>query len=168
MSLGQAIGEVMKEHGLTAAELGIPYSDSMMRKVRSGTRKLAPDVAPIVASRLDKSVVYLEMWQELTDGVGPEWLDGSDIEHHRSSLKERLLREIGEAVQALTEFDTSRPPVRMTEREKRTVRDKMMELLDVISFCYTFLAIICDEFEFSFKEIHAMHHKRLKQAGLVS
>lgn len=168
MSLGQEVVEALKERGMTPQEAGIPYSRSMLGKIKRGERKIAKDIAPIVTTKLDKSVVYLKAWHELTGGVGPEFLDGRDIEFHRATLKERLLREFEEAVKALMEFDTSKPPDRVTDRELRVARERLMELLDSFSFGYTFLSIICDEYGFSFKDLHAQHHARLKQAGLVN
>ncbi|MFB5192695.1 hypothetical protein [Alicyclobacillus fastidiosus] len=166
MSLGQAIGDAMKELGLAVDDLDIPYGDSMIRKIRSGARKPAPDIMPLLADKLNSPEVSIKAWRELTN-TGPAFLDGINIELHRSSMKDRLLREFAEAVDAVRNFDTSKPPGRETDHERRSRKAHLMEVMDSLVFGYMYVAVICMEYGDSFKELHDVHFSRLKSLGLV-
>ncbi|GMA64725.1 helix-turn-helix domain-containing protein [Alicyclobacillus fastidiosus] len=167
MSLGQVIKEVRKARGLSQTDLGIPYGQSMIGRIERDERRVAPDIAPILVDKLDHPAVSITAMHEMTGGVGPVYLNGDNVDLHRSSVRERCLHEMSESMDAIQRFHTSKPPERETERERNQRKEHLLEVLDSIVHEYMYVAVQCEEYGFSFKELHNAHYAKLRSLRLV-
>lgn len=159
--------EARKERGLLPGDLGLPYDDSMIRKIETGARKVAKDVAPMLIERLDDAAVTLAAIREFV-GIGPAWLDGENVDTHRSAIRESCMREMLESIEAIERFATFKPPISETDHERKKRKEHLFEVLDSIVYQYMYVAVQCSEYGFSFKELHDAHYAKLRSLRLVS
>jgi len=164
--VAQAMKISMTERHIKTDELGLPYSESMVRKIKSGERHAAKDVAPQIAEALDHYAVLCEIGREATAGFGPVYLSG--VDKHRSAGKELGLIELKEAWDHLEEIRTLKPPNQLTSKERDHVRHCLMELLDAGNACYHIFGSFCEQYGFSPLQLSRDHYARLRAMGYVT
>jgi transcriptional regulator with XRE-family HTH domain len=168
VSVGQAIRISRSARNIGQEDLSaVGYTRSMIGKIERGERKLAKDMAPRLAEKVRHPALAFACAVEFSGGYGSCWLDGPNVDSHRSAVKEQAEIEIGEAMQTLHGFCSSKPPESLTEGERKRLHGLLMELLDArqwIDFC---AAVYCEDYGFDFLGINIEHHKRLKSMRLV-
>lgn len=162
MSIAQALKTSRKDRGLKQSELEIPYSDSMVSMIERGDRHIAPDVAPMLAQKLDHPALFAEIARELTGGFGPAWLNGPNVDLHRSSVREKCLEELREAMAAIEKFAASRPPGAETEMDRKARYEHLLQAFDAIVALFHYIGIQCLEYGFSMLKLSRDHYAKLK------
>ncbi|QQE80887.1 helix-turn-helix domain-containing protein [Alicyclobacillus sp. SO9] len=167
MSVGQAIRDRRKEQGLKASDLGLPYTDSMIRKIESGERRLAKDVAPQLAQSLDHPALYFALAREYSGGFGPAWLDGENVDLHRSSVREKCIEELEEALVWLDKSASNRPPEAETTSQRKGRREHLLQVMDAAQACYVYVGVQCEAYGFSLLDISKEHYNKLRSLRYV-
>lgn len=161
--LGLALREARLVKNFTQESVGnIGFcSGKMISKIERGERQISIDVLEKVTKTLDDPRLYMEAANEITGGVfGVSWLDGDMVDLHRSSVKEKSIEELQEAIDAISAVKTSDNP-RFCKIEQREVAKKsILEMIDVFDAAAHYIAIYCREYGFSPKELFYEHNQK--------
>ena len=172
MSIGAIIEEVCQTRNLTQKELGRMgnISPKTVSAIKLGRRNAAKDVLYTWAENLDSPRVYIEMVREAGGGVyGTRWLDGENVDLHRTSVFMKTGEELKEAVQALamTERFVINNPERITEDEKAQIKEALMQCLDARVAIDTLVAVKCETYGLSVRGLFLEHQQKLEQRGYL-
>ncbi len=154
MSIGAVIEEICQTKGLTQKELGNigNISPKTVSAIKLGRRNAAKDVLNSWAEKLDCPRVYLEMVREAGGGVyGTIWLDGENVDLHRTSVFMKTGEELREALEALgsTEKHIINHPNQVREEEKTQIKEALMQCLDARVAIDTLVAVKCEAYGLS-------------------
>jgi transcriptional regulator with XRE-family HTH domain len=161
MSVAQGLVISRTARGLRQGDLP-GYTQTMVSMIERGERKLAKEAAPLIADKLDHPALYFELQREVTGGVGPAWLNGPNVDLHRSAVREKAKEEFTEAIDAIDRFATCKPPAAETEQERKKRWDHLLQVLDAIEAGYMYIAIQCEEYGFSMKQLSKAHYDKLR------
>lgn len=167
VSISQGIEIGMKARGMRLKDLDVPLAPSTKSMIKNGKRNLPRDLAGKIVEQLRHPALPMAVVVDET-GVGSVWLDGPNIDIHRSSVKERAVVEIQEALEALIRFRSSNPPCLMTDGDHRKLNDLFMELLDAREWIDFAVAIFCEDYGHDFLHVNSEHRRRLRSMKLVS
>lgn len=162
MSVGQALRVSRRAAGSKQSEVRVPYSQSMLAKIETGKRRVAPDMAPRIGQALDHPAILLELAREMSGGWGAPWLDGPNVDLHRAAVRERCLEELDEAVTAIKEWCACKPPSTETEGERKRRYEHLMEAMDGVVALSTYIGVQCTEYGFSMLQVSRDHYAKLK------
>ncbi len=160
MSVSRALRVSREARGKKQSNLGVPYAQNMISSIETGTRKVAKDMAPRLTQALDHPALYLEMAREFT-GIGPAWLDGPNVDLHRSSVREKTIEELQEAVEYISSIDTHKPPYAQTEREQKRRQEHLLQVMDGIEWSWMYIGVQCEEYGFSMAQLWQQHHAKM-------
>lgn len=172
MSIGAVIEQVCQTRNLTQKELGIigKISDKTVSAIKLGRRNAPKDVLHSWAERLDSPRVYLEMVREAGGGVyGTRWLDGENVDLHRTSVFVKTEEELREALEALgsTEKHIINHPNQVREEEKTQIKEALMQCLDARVAIDTLIAVKCETYGISIRGLFLEHQHKLEQRGYI-
>jgi len=151
---------------VTQKELGqqLHLSRSMIAEIEAGRKRLPRDVARKAVETLNCGFYAIEVAAELA-GISIGKLDGDSIDLHRSSLKEKSLEELQEAISQISATSLSRKP----DRFDRVARDEIFkvieESMDVVVVLMNFIASICREYGFSWNDVWQSERRKLEAKG---
>jgi len=166
LSVSQGLGVSLAARGMLLKDINVPLAESTKSMIKNGKRKMPRDLVRTFQEQVGHPAFAMGAAVELT-GVGSMWLNGPNVDIHRSSVKERAVIEIQEALEALVRFRSSNPPAAMTESDHRKLGELLTELLDArqwIDFC---AAVLCEDYGKDFLQANEEHHRRLKSLRLV-
>lgn len=166
MSLPQAIRISRVERGIRQDEFP-GYTQQMVSAIERGKRDIAEDMAPVFAEKLDHPAMYLELARELTGGYGPAWLDGPNVDLHRSSVRERCLDEMREAIDFIEREPASVLPAVETEADKQRRYEHLVQCFDAIVALNAYIGVQCLEYGFSMLKLSKDHYSKLKARRYV-
>lgn len=172
MSIGAIIEEVCRNRGLTQNELGKMgnISPKTVSAIKTGRRNAAKDVLSTWAEKLDNPRIYMEMVKEAGGGVyGSTWLDGENVDLHRTSVFVKTGEELKEALQALamTERFVINNPNQTSEDEKKQIKEALMQCLDARVAIDTLIAVKCEAYGLSVRDLFQEHQHKLEQRGYI-
>lgn len=172
MSIGAIIEEVCQTRNLTQNELGKigNISPKTVSAIKLGRRNAAKDVLLSWAEKLDSPRVYLEMVREAGGGVyGTIWLDGENVDLHRTSVFMKAGEELREAIEALeaTERVVINHPNQTNEEEKVKIKEALMQCLDARVAIDTLVAVKCETYGLSVRSLFLEHQHKLEQRGYI-
>ena len=172
MSIGALIEEVCHTRGLTQKELGNigNISSKTVSAIKLGRRNAAKDVLNSWAEKLDCPRVYLEMVREAGGGVyGTIWLDGENVDLHRTSVFMKAEEELREALEALgaTEQFIINHPTQTSDGQKEQIREALMQCLDARVAIDTLVAVKCEAYGLSVRNLFLEHQHKLEQRGYI-
>lgn len=128
---------------------------------------MAADAAAVVSRELDHPALYFEMARELTGGWGAPWLNGPNVDLHRSSTKEKALEEVDEAKAVMLQFASSKPPQMETERERLAREAHLLQVQDAVVALLHYIGTQCEEYGFSMMKVSRDHYNKLRCKGFV-
>ena len=172
MFIGAVIEEICQTKGLTQKELGKigRVSPKTVSAIKTGRRNAAKDVLYSWAEKLDNPRIYLEMVREAAGGVyGTRWLDGENVDLHRTSVFIKTGEELREALEALksTERLIINNPNRTEEVEKAQIKEALLQCLDARVAIDTLVAVKCETYGISVRSLFLEHQHKLEQRGYV-
>lgn len=172
MSIGAVIEQICETKNLTQKELGIigKISDKTVSAIKLGRRNAAKDVLNSWAEKLDCPRVYLEMVREAGGGVyGTRWLDGENVDLHRTSVFMKAGEELREAFEALeaTERFIINHPSQTTEDQKEQIKEALLQCLDARVAIDTLIAIKCETYGLSVRSLFLEHQEKLESKGYI-
>ena len=86
---------------------------------------------------------------------------------HRSSVKEKTLEELEEAIHKLRSTSLAKPLVNLTPYELQSVRDALEELVEAQTAMAHLVAVVCMETGISYTDVWAQHYRSLQSSGYV-
>lgn len=166
LSVSQGLEVSLTARGMRLKDLDVPLAQSTKSMIKNGKRKMPRDLVRTFQEQVRHPAFAMGAAVELA-GVGSLWLNGPNVDIHRSSVKERAVIEVQEALEALVRFRSGNPPATMTESDHRKLGELLTELLDArqwIDFC---AAVLCEDYGKDFLQVNGEHHQRLKSMRLV-
>ncbi|MCL6455091.1 MAG: hypothetical protein K6T78_15905 [Alicyclobacillus sp.] len=166
--VARGLTAALKERRMELKDVDIPYSQAGKSMIKTGQRRIAPDVAPKLAQSVRHPAVVMGIAAEFSGGYGSLWLDGPNLDKHRAAVKERAMVEIQEAMDALMHFRAHTPPEVASDSDRRKLDGFLMEVLDARQWLDFFSAVVCEDYGLDFLSINEKHHARLKSLRLVT
>jgi transcriptional regulator with XRE-family HTH domain len=168
--IGLAIRESRQIKRYTQEDVGaMGYcSGKMISAVERGERQISVDVLKNITKGIDEPRVYMEAAAEITGGVfAVSWLDGDCVDLHRSSVKDKVIEELAEAIKAVSSAKVTDNPrlCKMDQREK--VKESIEEVIDVYVAAAHYVAIMCREYNFDVKEMFQAQRQKLIEHGYL-
>jgi transcriptional regulator with XRE-family HTH domain len=152
----------------TAGQIGY-VSNKMVSAIECGRRAAGPDVLERLATTLDYPRLYMEAAAEVTGGVyASPWLDGDGVDLHRTSVWAKTCEELQEAIKVVSAADVVNAPSRADEAHRQAVHDSMIQILDARVAIDHYLAVMCEEYDFSILAVYQEHRRKLESRGYIS
>lgn len=168
--IGVAIKEAREERRMTQQELGqVSFlSDKMISAVETGRRSLTKEASKIICKKLNNPRVYFEMASEITGDVfSLNWLDGAAVDLHRAAVREKIIEELSEAVQAITIVKTYKNPKICSGKDIEDVTKSIQEAIDVYNASAIYVSVMCTEFNLDIKEMFRLQKEKLINRGYL-
>jgi transcriptional regulator with XRE-family HTH domain len=162
MSIGDFIREYRKEKNITQGELAaqLNFERSMMSKVESGARKW-PESSDAKLASINWRFTLL-VADERTGGFISNLLKlVPNFDLHPSALKELLLKELKEGIQALGEIIFVRHTCQ--EKRKEAAEKVWFELKDVVDKGVIMMGVLEEEFGLDREGLIKKHEHQVRQ-----
>lgn len=164
------VGEMLKEMRGEQTQLSLGLEINLTRetvsKYENGRSKVPADISRTLVSKFDNPKFAITIRNEYT-GTGPKWLDGPNIDLHRSSVKEKTLEELKEALEVLENFCFSKPLKKLQHFERQSLENILEELVEAQTALDHMVAVVCNEAEISYTGVWDKHYKSLMSAGYL-
>lgn len=168
--LGLAIREARINRNFTQKTVGsIGFcSGKLISAIERGERQPSVDVVERLTKELDDPRLYMEAANEVTGGVfGVSWLDGDCVDLHRASVKEKVIEELSEAIRAINNVKVYDNPKAIKPDRKEYAKKSIQESIDVYDAIAHFIAVMCNEYGLSIKEMFKEHRQKLMERGYL-
>jgi transcriptional regulator with XRE-family HTH domain len=143
-------------------------SGKLVSAIERGERQASMDFLEKLTKEFDDPRLYMEAANEITGGVfGVSWLDGEGVDLHRSSVKEKLIEELSEAIRAINQVKAYDNPKLMKAEQKQLARKSILESIDAFNCIAHYIAVMCNELGFSSKELFEEHKRKLIERGYL-
>lgn len=165
--VGKALKEVRgnKTQQQLAFELGVVRET--VSKYENGRTSIPQDISKKLVEKYDDPKFVMTIRNAYT-GTGPIWLDGENVDLHRSSVKEKTIEELKEALDAILKTCLAKPPKMIKHFERQEVENMLVEAVDAITALDHFVAVVCTEAQIGYREIWQKHYRKLASAGYIS
>lgn len=166
--VGEAVKEAREFRHFTqkmVSNLGF-CSDKTVSAVESGKRSAGIDILENITRSLDYPRLYMEAVEAITGGAySSPWLDGEEVDLYRTSVWAKTIEELYEAQMSLKE--TKLINKRTDEITKIQILESMLQALDARVAIDHYVAVICDEYGYSVREVFETHRKKLESRGYI-
>ncbi|MGP4041930.1 XRE family transcriptional regulator [Gracilibacillus sp. D59] len=132
----------------------------------NGSYKVQPEMVQHFAEKYNNPWVALEASSEYI-GWGVRRLDGFAADLHRSAVKDKLLEELDEAIEAIKRVKTSLKPSMVQSFHKQDIEQSVQESMDGVLALVTWIAVACEEYNLSWTKSWEKHHMKLKAKQYV-
>lgn len=170
MSVGLALREARQVKKISQQALGSMgfCSGKLISAIEREERQPSFDIMGKLTYELDDPRLYMEVAEEVTGGVfSVPWLNGDCVDLHRSSVKEKVEEELNEAIESIRLTRICNNPKTCKSDQRRLIRKSILETIDVLVACTTYIAIMCREYEFSVRELFKEHRNKLVERGYL-
>lgn len=169
MGVGQALKEARSFRGLTQTDLSdeLYVARSTVAMTETGRRELPDEVVPLVVTKLDCGFLAMEVAHHYTAGSFVSKLNGQAVDLHRSSVKEKSIEELREALDAINGVCIANRPERIGERVHEQLEYSLLQVIDAIVALTHYVAVVCREYGFSWREMWRQHRKKLRDRGYL-
>lgn len=147
--------------------MDLHVSREAVSKYENNERQIPPDISRKMMERKDSPRFALAMRHEYTR-TGPVWLDGSNVDLHHASVKEKTLEEIGEAMTALREFNFARSLQNISHWERPEAEKVIEESIEAITALEHLVVIMCEKLNISSLDAWSNHYTQLRAKGWLS
>jgi transcriptional regulator with XRE-family HTH domain len=163
------LGEMLKEQGKTQAEFAseIGYDQSTISKWANGSRVIAKEAKPLIARGIDSFKYYIGTMKE-TAGISlTPYMNGDRIHRDIASMRMLVEKERREAMEYWNKDFWHIPADHANEIEREEVRQFVKEYSEKLAAEFNLLAVVCERYGFSLKQIDQQLEMTLKSRGLV-
>jgi len=170
MTLGLAIKEARLNRNFTQEAVGAMgfCSGKMISAIERGERQANFDVLERITSQLDNPRLYFEASSEITGGVfSANWLDGDAADLHRSSVKDKVLEELAEAINSISIIKAYKKPKVCTKEDYEYVQASIQQAIDAFDASAIYIAVICSDYGIDIKEMFQMHKTKLVEKQYI-
>lgn len=165
------VGEVLKEIRGDKTQQQFAFDMGVVRetvsKYENGRSHVPQDISRNIVMKYDNPKFAMTVRNEYT-GTGPIWLDGENVDLHRSSVKEKTIEELQEALEQIANTCLAKPLNRLKHFEFQDIEKMLIESVEAITALDHFVAIICSEAEMSYTELWQKHYRKLATSGYIS
>lgn len=168
--IGVAIKEARELKGISQKDLGNGsyLSYKTISAIETGRRQVTQENLKIICKELDDPRLYFEAASEICGDVFTvNWLDGEAADLHRSSVKEKSIEELGEAIRAINLTKTYKNPGACTEDDIEVIKASVQETIDVFDASAIYIAVMCREFNLNIKDMFKFHKEKLILKGFL-
>ncbi|MCM3316151.1 helix-turn-helix domain-containing protein [Rummeliibacillus stabekisii] len=165
------VSSVMKEmRGETyqqqlAMELNV--SRETISKYENGRSKVPRDIGRALTRKYDNPKFAMTLRNEYS-GTGPRWLDGPNVDLHRSAVKEKTVEEIQEALEQLERTSLVKPLWKIEHFEKQNIEETLDELVEAQTAIDHLVAVICIEAGINYVDLWQKHYRSLASNGYLA
>lgn len=159
--LTASIKEIRGQKTQQQLSMELNMSREGVSKMENGRTKVAPDIAQKLMSINDNPRFALAIRNEYTK-TGPIWLDGPNVDLHRSSVKEKTLEELEEVKTQLHEFNFAKPLKNLSPWEVPKLDNLLLEIVELITALETLAVVTCEEANKSYTELWNRHYQTLR------
>lgn len=163
-------GDLLKDlrGGSTQQKLAneMNVSREAISRYETSKDKINVNVAQRISKKYDDPRFAMTLQHEYTS-TGPIWLDGPNIDLHRSAVKEKTLEELEEAIHKLRSTSLVKPMNNLTAYELHDVREALNELVEAQTAISHLVAVVCMEANINYAGLWENHYRALKSAGYV-
>ncbi|WP_155966705.1 helix-turn-helix transcriptional regulator [Paenisporosarcina sp. TG-14] len=164
------VGILMKEMRARKTQdqlaMDLNVSRETISKYENGRSKIPSDITRSLMSKYDNPRFAITVRNEYTK-TGAVWLDGPNVDLHRSSVKEKVLEELNEAVLILSNFCMAKPLKSLQHFEHQELESVLEELIEAQTALEHMVAVICEEANISYTGSWDRHYKFLASAGYI-
>lgn len=159
---GPALRSALKRAGHTQQQAGsiVHVDASMIGKITNGTRKASKETMKAVVKHYDDPQLVIAAAAEVTGGASVPWLDNADL--HPSSAYIKTIEEIREAEQALMRLPITKSLEQLSEYDRQTVKNSLMEQIEAITALTHNVALLSQKYAFSYAGLWNEHRDELK------
>ncbi|WP_458412750.1 XRE family transcriptional regulator [Schinkia sp. CFF1] len=100
-------------------------------------------------------------------GWGPQKLDGESIDLHRCAVAMKTEEELKEALQAIANVHMAAKPSSLQAYEKQAMEKALLECIDSITALTHFVAVISQDYGFSWIKMWEKHRVKLIARGYL-
>ncbi|QWH66199.1 XRE family transcriptional regulator [Bacillus wiedmannii] len=155
MSIGKEVAMARKRKGITQEQLSleIPVSRESIAKYETEKRKLPEDLRKCITEGIDDPQLFFKMWSEATGYVSIPFFNGELIDLHPASMRYMVHQETNEVLEQLNTVCWFKPSQTWSESEKEELKKVMHEILDATGSMMSLVAVLCDQYGISMKEV---------------
>ncbi|MGX9134013.1 helix-turn-helix domain-containing protein [Rummeliibacillus sp. JY-2-4R] len=148
-----------------AMELNV--SRETVSKYENGRSKVPADIGRKLTQKYDNPKFAITLRNEYS-GTGPRWLDGPNVDLHRSAVKEKTVEEMHEALEQLEKISLSKPLRKIEHFERQDIEEALDELVEAQTAIDHLVAVICMEGDISYVDLWDKHYKSLASNGYLA
>ena len=169
MGYGQALKEARVFRGWTQSDLSdeLFVARSTVAMTETGRRELPDEVIPKAVANLDCGFLAMEVSSHYTAGSFVAKLNGHAVDLHRASVKEKSIEEMREALDAVKSVCIANRPERIGESDRAKLEHSLLQVIDAIVALTHYVAVVCREYGFSWREMWRRHRKKLRDRGYL-
>ncbi len=159
-----AIKDARESKGITQKDLGESsfLSYKTISAIETGRRPLTQENLKVICKELDDPRLYFEATSEITGDIFTlHWLNGEAADLHRACVKEKVVEELVEALDAINLTKVAKNPSCCSEEDKKIVTTSIQETIDVYIASAIYVAIMCKEYNLDIKEMFGIQKKKL-------
>lgn len=164
--VGEMVKEMRGEQTQVSFGLDLNLTRETVSKYENGRSKVPSDISRELVNKFDNPKFAITVRQEYT-GTGPIWLDGPNVDLHRSSVKEKTIEELKEALVKLNDFCFSKPLKNLQSFEKQALESVLNELVEAQTALDHMVAVVCEEATISYTGVWDRHYASLISSGYI-
>lgn len=173
MSIGRTLRAAREQAGLRQADVGraVYLSDKAISAYEVGRRQVPRALAPAISKRLDNGRLALALAWDATGGMSSPVLDGPAVDLHRVTIRDRVLEELLEAVQALEGARVilrARSVADLDPAAVQQVDDCLTQMVEAETALSNGIPVLCQVYGRSCAGLYRRHRQELEAKGYVA
>ena len=145
----------------------IGVSRETFSRYETGRIEAPTSILKRLAEEFDNPIFSLQVQAEFT-GTGTLWLDGPNVDLHRSAVKEKTLEEMQEAIDQLEKTSLVKPLWKIEHFEKQNIEETLDELVEAQTAIDHLVAVICMEAGINYVDLWQKHYRSLASNGYLA
>ncbi|MGG3965004.1 helix-turn-helix domain-containing protein [Heyndrickxia faecalis] len=169
MKLGKEMANARKRKGITQEGLAsnTPVSRESIAKYETGARTFPDDLRSVMVNELDDVEFYFLAWCDAAGKVSIPYFNGENIDHHPTSMAFLVQAETNEALDKLQDIPWAKPVHTRTAQELEETKKLIFELLDAAASMVNLVGVICNEHQFSMKQLFTQWRLSLRSRNYI-
>jgi DNA-binding XRE family transcriptional regulator len=163
-----AVKQARKDVKMTQQQLAFEIFESResISHQENGRYRVQPNISRYFAEKYDNPWVALEAAAEYV-GWGPVKLDGEVVDLHRASVTMKTREELTEALEAMESVCVANLPRSIKDYDRKQLEEAILQSIDAIVSLTQYVAVICEDYGFSWTKMWEKHRAKLMTKGYV-
>jgi hypothetical protein len=167
MAVGKALKTMRGRESQLKISMDLSVSRESISAYETERTSIPPDISQKLMKRYDDPFFAMTLAHEYTNGSWVHPLDGKFVDLHRSSVAAKTEEELQEALEYMKSIRIANHPASMPEHEKQQLRETMIQAIDGITALSHYVAVVCNDYGFSWNELWQTHTRKLVANGYV-
>ncbi|MBP0725566.1 helix-turn-helix domain-containing protein [Bacillus sp. RG28] len=169
MTLGRELAKARVKKELTQQELSeeLLVSRESVAKYEKDKRTVPNDIKKRSMETLDDPWLAMQIAREDANGAWVPVLDGEAVDLHRTTVQHKTIEEAKEAIEAIQKISSLKKPGFLKDEEIQEIEKSLLEAIDAIIALNHYVAVYCDEYNFSWSTMWKKQYMKLKSNGYV-